>query len=416
MQGVLRSVLAGGITTQVSKCRAHVASLTACPFCWQEPETIEHLFWSCPMWQQVRLSFLSPQQLRACIDLPLCTRRTGIFPLSAEQADAMSRIHTDPCLHPKPEALSPSPCNFAEAVHHMMIAVVKARNGADELPMPDDFAPRPFLPPPKKKGRNNPMPSSSPDVNSDDKLGKPAFSSPPSDNPAPLPPRATHDEECLLLSTSLRPGGSKYQYVQFNEKKGRYKAVVPHGAKRHTIGLFDTDAARAVKSFFDALQHGQAPMTRGEKRTSKCNSDLEPKLASLNTTAKADCRHFVESSADPTCRWCKKSVGRFYALKFAESLCPELTCKVDKAGSATRVANLSKTRLEKLKTDVDAHNKQARASGQHFIADFDNPFCQYCKDSVTVQKLRRWMTQHCPAAPKPIPTSKKKPLKSNARR
>ena len=97
-QGVLRSVLAGGITTQVSKCRAHVAPLTACPFCWQEAETIEHLFWSCPMWQQVRLSFLSLQQLHACIDLPLCTRRTGIFPLSVEQADAMCRIHNDPNL------------------------------------------------------------------------------------------------------------------------------------------------------------------------------------------------------------------------------------------------------------------------------------------------------------------------------
>ena len=338
-QGVLRSVLAGGITTQVSKCRAHVAPLTACPFCWQEAETIEHLFWSCPMWQHVRLSFLSLQQLHACIDLPLCTRRTGIFPLSVEQADAMCRIHNDPSLHPKPEALPPSPCSFADAIHHMMFAIVKARNGADELPKPDNFDPRPFLPPPpKKKGKNNPIPSSCPAANSDNNLCKSA-SSVPSDDPVPLPPRATHDEDGLLLSTSLRPGGSKYQYVQFNEKKGTYKAVVPHGAKRHTVGIFDTDvsAARAVKSFLDALQHGQAPMTRGEKRTSKFNSGLDRKLDSLNATAKADCRHFVESSADPTCRWCKKSVGRFYALKFAESLCPELTRKVDKAGSAIPV-------------------------------------------------------------------------------
>ena len=213
-------------------------------------------------------------------------------------------------------------------------------------------------------------------------------------------PRATHDDEGLLLSTSLRPGGSKYQYVQFQEKASRYKAIVPHNGKRHSLGLFgsDLEAARAVKLFLESLESGDAPLSRGQKRTHRFNTDLDAKLLALNKTSQKEARHHVASAEDPTCKWCGKSVHRFYALKFAESLCPELSSKVDKRGSLTRANNLSKTRSLTLQHDVDLHNKQAVANEMHVITNIDNPSCRRCKASTTKKNLRRWMIQHCPAS------------------
>ena len=356
-QGILRAILAGGITTQVSKFHARVVSHTACPFCWRDPETTQHLFWKCPHWQQIRLTYLTEQQLRTCLDLPPCTQRTGIFPLTPEQADAMVQIHSNCQLQFKPESLPASPCEFAANIHRVMVAIVRARKEAEEQPVPDDFDPKPFTPARKKsKTATKPSPHIAGDDGNDDNKSPPqsALNNPPQVKP-------THDEEGLLLSTSMRPGGSKFQYVQFKEKEGKFKAVVPHQAKRHTVGLFDSDvsAARAVKAFLDALEHGHAPMSRGEKRTAQFNAELNAKLTALNMRAREERRHHVKSAEEPTCKWCGKSVHRFYAQTFAESLCPTLSPSVDKSGSLTRAQNLSKTSTQALKRDVETHNKNA---------------------------------------------------------
>ena len=311
----------------------------------------------------------------------------------------MVHLHLHPHLHAKPPDLPPSPCTFAASIHRMMVAIIRARNDADEEPMPDDFDPKPFTPRPKME-KSKEKPSATGASTPPDDSGKPSSSRPTLAQPQAVP-RATHNEEGLLLSSSLRPGGSQFQYVQFQEKASKYKAIVPHNGKRHSLGPgvygSDIDAARAVKQFLESLETGAAPMSRGEKRTHRFNTDLDAKLAALNLSSQKEARHHVASADDPTCKWCGKTVHRFYALKFAESLCPELSSSVDKRGSLTRAGNLSKTRTQTLQNDVEVHNKQATANGMHVVTNIDNPSCKKCKASTTKKNLRRWMIQRCPA-------------------
>ena len=102
----------------------------------------------------------------------------------------------------------------------MMVAIVKARNAAEEEPAPDNFDPKPFTPTPKKKKVKQEQLAVDASNPADDDGAKPSPQLVPGQEQ--VAPRATHDDEGLLLSTSLRPGGSKYQYVQFQEKASRF--------------------------------------------------------------------------------------------------------------------------------------------------------------------------------------------------
>ena len=82
----------------------------------------------------------------------------------------------------------------------------------------------------------------------------------------------THDDDGFLLSTSARPGGSKYQYVRMVNNS--YKVVIPFDGKRHSFGPFltEADGAQKVKSFLEQVKQGTAALTRGQKRTAKFRS------------------------------------------------------------------------------------------------------------------------------------------------
>ena len=103
-----------------------------------------------------------------------------------------------------------------------------------------------------------------------------------------------HDDNGFLLSTSARPGGSKFQYVQ--KKNDIYRAVIPFQGKRHSFGPYSSEilAAEKVKQFFEQAQKGSAAMTRGQKRTEKFDHDLRSQIETLNQTAKLEQRHCLK--------------------------------------------------------------------------------------------------------------------------
>eukprot|EP00973_Karenia_brevis_P034484 4755740-Karenia_brevis.AAC.1 len=52
---MLRSILAGGVSTGHRFCKAGLASCPACPHCSTKfEETAEHLWWHCPAWETQR--------------------------------------------------------------------------------------------------------------------------------------------------------------------------------------------------------------------------------------------------------------------------------------------------------------------------------------------------------------------------
>ena len=101
-----------------------------------------------------------------------------------------------------------------------MIAVIHARNQTKPDEPPADFIPPPM--PPKVNGSNN-----NDDPTSDTRQK-------PSDRPVVHKP--AHDEHGLLLSTSNRPGGPKYQHVQ--STRGVFRAVIPYQGRRNSFGPF----------------------------------------------------------------------------------------------------------------------------------------------------------------------------------
>ena len=83
--GILRAIFVDGITTQKHLWNMKHSQHPICTFCWEHEESILHMFWDCPKWQDVRLRHLSASQLIRSQQLPSCTRRTGLFLNTAEQ-------------------------------------------------------------------------------------------------------------------------------------------------------------------------------------------------------------------------------------------------------------------------------------------------------------------------------------------
>ena len=248
-----------------------------------------------------------------------------------------------------------------------MVEIIKARKVAEPLEPPDDFDPSQFARKPTSAQPDSSLPSSSTSKQpSDSKFPK----------VAPDHSKPKTDENGLLLSTSLRRGGSRFQYVQ--KKKDAYRAIIPHGAKRHSIGPFscEEDAARAVKDFLERWDAGVAPTTRHTK-------NIQLQLDQLNIHAKKEGRHSILDAAAPTCAFCNQSVQRYYILQFANKQCHAISDKVDSRGPATRAEKLSQTRSAQLQSDVDEHNKHAVSRGRHYIVDIFQPSCLYCKQKVS---------------------------------
>ena len=187
-----------------------------------------------------------------------------------------------------------------------MVELIKARKTADPLEPPDDFDHLQFHQKPSPTPPNaSPSPSADP---KEPPAPKPCITEPDHSKPKT-------DDNGFLLSTSLRPGGSRFQYVQ-KKKNGTYKAVIPPGAKRHSIGPFSSeeDAAKAVKDFLERWDTGEAPTTRGTKREEKHTKSIQLQLDQLNVHAKKEGRHSIPDATAPTCIFCK-SVQRYYIFR-----------------------------------------------------------------------------------------------------
>ena len=374
-RGILRSILACAVYTQRALYLGRQVDHPICPFCWRQGKNLEHLFWHCPLWSRLRDAFLTPAQQHNAMTLPPCTLRTGIFVLTPIQSAAIVARHQQGDSDHRP--LPPHPCDFHQAIHHMMIEIVKARKTADIATPPEDFDSSVFQRPQK--------------TSTDDLHSNQAPQAPPAEQHVhrrrgsiPTAPGPTHDEHGLLLSTSKRPGGSKHQYVQKVQATGVYRAVISYKGKRQNFGPFQTEilTAERVKRFFEEADAGNAPLSRGEKRTAKFHQSVNDQLAILNTNAYEQGRHRIPDIDCARCDWCKKVVNQYYVIKFASQFCPEISNKVDKKGSLSRGAKLSETRTAKLQQEVDEHNKNAAFRGQHLVRDAGHPTCEFCQQRL----------------------------------
>jgi hypothetical protein len=391
-KGILKAIFADGITTQKHLFVMKKAAHPVCHFCWCAVETLEHLFWQCPHWNTIRQSRLSVQQITECQQLPLCTQRSGLFLTTANQFQQFFRSH-DRIWHGHNAVHTPAhSCDFVSDIHITMIEIIKARNQDEGIEPPDGFDPSPFLPvvvpTPDSVNMNEPYQDSSQ----------------PQDRQAQkLQSKPSHSPDGLLYSTSLRPGASQYQYVQFIKKTQKYKATIPHNGKRHSFGPFDSEvqAAERVREFLKNTEQTSSVPTRGEKRTEMFHFNLDQQLQQLNLTARDEKRHHVGDTHNPTCSFCNKSVHTYHAIKFARQQCPSISNQVDKKGSATRAKKLSETRTAALQEKIDAHNRSAISKKQHYISSLNPPICKFCQKTVTRNHLKTWMIKQCDHAPDP---------------
>ena len=167
---------------------------------------MHHVFWQCPQWQHLRDAHLPGQLLQTALQLPSCTLRTGLFLLTEQQSSHIVQQHEDPTL------LRDWPAhNYIHALemHKMMVDIIKARNNTNAADAPDDFDPDVYkkIPKTKLKTDHNHQP---------DPPRQPPTAAPDHKNPQT-------DDNGLLLSTSLRPGGSRFQHVQ--KKKNVFRAA-----------------------------------------------------------------------------------------------------------------------------------------------------------------------------------------------
>ena len=397
-KGILRAIFADSITTQKHLFVMKKVEHPMCPFCWSDVETLEHLFWYCPHWHAIRLSWLSQQQVEECRQLPLSTQRSGLFLTTASQHQHFLREHDAILLGNEPEVAPAHTCQFVSNIHITMVEIIKARNTSEGVDPPDGFDPGPFLPvvmPSQARSNIHQDGSDSHDAGNL-KLATSSANTKP-----------THSPEGLLYSTSLRPGASQFQYVQFIKKTQKYNATIPHNGKRHSFGPFDTEiqAAERVREFLQNTEQTSSVPTRGEKRTEMFHFNLNQQLQHLNTTAKDEKRHCVVDTHSPTCSFCQKSVHTYHAIKFAQQLCPSLTHQVDKKGSATRAQKLSETRTAVLQSKIDSHNCSAISKKQHFISSLFPPTCKFCHKTVSRNYLKTWMVKNCDHAPGPSTVS-----------
>ena len=196
-KGILRAILADGIATQKYLFSTKQAlQHPVCKFCWQEVESLEHMFWHCEAWNGVRRSHLADQRLFQCQQLPLPTQRTGIFLSTNAQSNQFVLSHQQILNGSHPHSLPSHDCTFIQQIQRTMVDIIEARNQTDPSDPPDDFDPSPFL-------LNRPVPANSAPCQ--------AFSQPGNFGPdskvsaaRPSKPKPTHSPEGLLLSTSNR--------------------------------------------------------------------------------------------------------------------------------------------------------------------------------------------------------------------
>ena len=350
------------------------------------------MFWHCEAWNSVRLSHLAEQQILQCQQLPLPTQRTGIFLSTNEQTNKFVLSHQQILNGGRPQPLPSHDCTFIRQIQHTMVDIIKARNQTDPSDPPDDFDPSPFP-------HNQPVTANSETCQAPSQPGN----EPDGEVSAARLSKPTHSPEGLLLSTSNRPGSSKYQFVTCSAKTKTFYVCIPYKGKRHCWGSFisDIDAAKRVKQFYDELDQGIEPPTRGEKRTIAFHQDLDAKLRILNATALSEKRHEVYDTENPTCCHCSKTVHTYHALKFAAQQCHVLTTSVDRKGSATRGKKVSEFRTTILQHEIDKHNLIAIRNKQHFVSSIDPPTCKHCLQTVTRSYIKRWMVRNCPCAPGP---------------
>ena len=390
-RGILRSILACAIYTQRHLFKTQQADHPICPYCWEAEETLIHLFWRCPKWQHIRTQHLTPAQLQDASQLPPATLRTGIFLLTPHQAAAAANRHDSPM--PAQRHAPVHPCTYHTQCHLMMIHIVKTRNEAEPVSPPDDFDPSAYNRYPAPPDPLHPSPALEPPQKANANRVR--------DQPQP----AAVDGAGLLLSTSLRPGASKYQYVQKNEKSGLFRAVISYKGKRQSFGPFatDTEAACRVKEFFEQVRNDCAPLSRGEKRSEKFEHSIDDQLRELNGTARQEGRHLVPSLSIATCSFCNKTIHKYHVIKFVQNQCTAISKHADKSGSLTRANKLSQTRTAALQAKVDAHNSTAAERGQHHIASIlPMPKCTFCNQVVTRNYVSKWMIKSCPCAPSPL--------------
>ena len=120
----LRNILIGAVYTQERKHKANCATDPICPWCDQnKPETIDHLFWSCPAWQHLRATVASEFDVVLPI-LPPCMKECGLFPKNL--------LHTEPFT---PQYVQ----NMVPKIQYMMISILRERdskNQKDPTPQP----------------------------------------------------------------------------------------------------------------------------------------------------------------------------------------------------------------------------------------------------------------------------------------
>ena len=232
-KGILRAILADGIATQKYLFSTKQAQHPVCKFCWQEVESLEHMFWHCEAWNGVRRSHLADQQLFQCQQLPVPTQRTGIFLSTNAQSNQFVLSHQQILNGSHPHSLPSHDCTFIQQIQHTMVDIIKARNQTDPSDPPDDFDPFPFLP-------NRPVPANSAPCQA---FSQPGNFGPDSKVSAARPSKPTHSPEGLSLYTSNRRGSSKYQFVAYNAKTKKLMYALPIKA-RDIAGVFLTPISK----------------------------------------------------------------------------------------------------------------------------------------------------------------------------
>lgn len=79
-QSALRNFITGAVHTEQKLFKAHCAPSPVCPWCTSgAEETIEHLFWECEQWQDLRTDFQEKHHDVIPL-LPTITRNCGLLP------------------------------------------------------------------------------------------------------------------------------------------------------------------------------------------------------------------------------------------------------------------------------------------------------------------------------------------------
>ena len=86
----LRTLLTGCVQSRERLLLGKKARNMLCPHCQSEPETVTHILWHCPAWQDQRLQILSKFSLDFLLALPECTKQCGIVLTDTPVGDRQS--------------------------------------------------------------------------------------------------------------------------------------------------------------------------------------------------------------------------------------------------------------------------------------------------------------------------------------